>query len=561
MTLDSLPATAARLEQDYCPPLDPALLSAILSDYDLSSAEDVRAATQILDELKESAGWEEQTDFDPSGTGAQSAYADVDTDAAASKEERHAASNPEASASSSPATDLTSVSNDMSYLSLGESAEEDEEKDAMAGHARDLETLDQDTKVSLLQDVFGDLVSLYTIKHTLNKCGGRWQMAMEELLSHVYLNGTEYSEDGTKISSKGVDGFSEDKVYKRVPKAKGKNQRSKRTTRLSSFPTSPTTTAAIPASNRWKSASEDIEFISSRTRIASATVHSLYYEHNASVSRTIAALLKMSMEESKHVVTDDTAVMKSAQALGREYPSVTPEYLAAIIRLTHPSTSAAHELAEALTARPKMTSSGVIQVIPRYAPIMLNDDNTSPGNLHSKTHSPTALLSSTHLDPHISAYQASAYNSARLAALSQARAAHRKAKSNHLMGGAAAYYGELGREYAAMSSNASAAAADSLAASQSSSNHVDLHGVDVLNAVRIAQARIHAWWVDLGENRVNGRVGAADRSSGFRVIVGLGRHSEGGRGKLGPAVSKMLRQDGWKFENAGGVIVVSGRAR
>nr|POF04559.1 smr domain-containing protein [Quercus suber] len=551
-------ATVTRLERSYCPPLDPALLSAILSDYDLASTSDVQAATQILDELKESADFEEQTDFDPSGTGAHSAYADVD----AGVEAHHAvSSNPEASVSISSMTDLTSVSNDVASLSLGESTEEDETNAAKVGHADDLENLDQDTKISLLQDVFGDLVSQYTIKHTLKKCGGRWQMAMEELLSHVYLNETVDSDDGTKISSKGVDGFSEDRVYKRAPKAKVKNQRSKRSNKLSSVPTSPVDTASTPSSNKWKSASEDIEFISSRTRIASATVHSLYYEHNASVPKTIGALLKLSMDESKHIVTDDTAVMKGAQALGRDFPSIAPEYLAAIMRLTHPSTSAAHELAEALTARPKMTNGGAIQVIPQYAPVILNDENTPPWDSYSRNPSATTSSRSIHQDPSVSAYQASAFNSARRAALSQARAAHRKAKSNHLMGGAAAYYGELGREYAALSSNASAAAADSLAASQSSSHHVDLHGIDVLNAVRIARDRTHAWWTGLGENRVNGRIGAADRSTGYRIIVGVGRHSEGGKGKLGPAVSQMLQRDGWKFENAGGVIVVSGRAR
>ena len=88
-----------------------------------------------------------------------------------------------------------------------------------------------------------------------------------------------------------------------------------------------------------------------------------------------------------------------------------------------------------------------------------------------------------------------------------------------------------------------------------------MHGVDVLNGVRIARERTQGWWEALGESKVNGRVGAGDRSTGFNVIVGKGTHSEGGKGKLGPAVSKALRSDGWKIEGAGAVIVVKGRQK
>lgn len=129
------------------------------------------------------------------------------------------------------------------------------------------------------------------------------------------------------------------------------------------------------------------------------------------------------------------------------------------------------------------------------------------------------------------------------------------------MGGAAAYYSQLGRDLSALSFSASADAADAHAQSQSSTTHLDLHGIDVLNGVRIAQERVDAWWNRLGESRVNGRVGADDRSEGFRIVVGAGRHSEGGKGKLGPAVSKMLKNEGWRIEAAGAVIVVKGKAK
>lgn len=542
----------ARLEADYCPPLDPSLLSAILSDYDLENAVSLGEATQVLDELRGFAALEEQTDFDPSGTGAH--HGELVGPA------ERAESCPETDATTSAETDGTSLSNGVSSLDLDESAGDDGL--AAASHAEQLENLDDETKINLMQEVFGDQISRYTVVHTLKKCGGKWQAALEELLSHVYLHDAEHSDDGRKMFSKGIDGFFEDRVVKRGRKGKNRSRRSKGLDeRGASSPYAPPVDVTSLPPNKWRSASEDIEFISSRTGIASATVHSLYYEQNASVPRTIGALLKVSMEESKLIVTDDATVMADAQALGRDYPNIAPDYLAALIRLTHPSTAAARELATALVTKPKTSTPGGIQVIPQYAPVVLNDENAPPWRKTSTKPRSAATSRSPSLDSTPAAAQASAYDSARLAAFSQARAAHRRAKSNHLMGGAAAYYGEVGREYSALSMKASAAAANSLAASQSSPNQVDLHGIDVLNAVRISQEKLHEWWSRLGEQRVNGRVGAADRASGYRIIVGAGRHSEGGKGKLGPAVSKMLRQDGWKMENAGAVIVVHGRAR
>jgi DNA-nicking Smr family endonuclease len=65
----------------------------------------------------------------------------------------------------------------------------------------------------------------------------------------------------------------------------------------------------------------------------------------------------------------------------------------------------------------------------------------------------------------------------------------------------------------------------------------------------------------LGESRYNGRVGADDRSRGFRIVTGAGKHSRGGRGVLGPAVKKLLEQDGWRIEIMSGEILVKGKVR
>jgi hypothetical protein len=128
------------------------------------------------------------------------------------------------------------------------------------------------------------------------------------------------------------------------------------------------------------------------------------------------------------------------------------------------------------------------------------------------------------------------------------------------MGGAAAYYADVRREYSAMAHRALAHVADGTADAQSSASQLDLHNIDVANAVRIARDRVGQWWSSLGESRVNGRVGAEARQNGFRIVVGRGIHSQGGKARIAPAVAKMLKDEGWKFERQEAVILVKGRA-
>lgn len=531
---------AEDLEAEYCPPLDPALFSAIVSDYNLENAHEIENARQTLDQLRESALLEEAAGFDPSGTGAR----DADT-----SESKRAESCPETNGE----TDLTSVSNGLSSIDL-------EEDEGTIGRAEDLEALDDDTKIRLLQGLFGDHVNSYTIQYTLKKNSGKWQASMEELLNHVYLDEAQHSDDGGKVATKGIDAFFEgDGTAKRARRGKTKGKKSKGVDekRAISLPTSPG--ADTPTANKWQAASEDVEFIASRTRIATATVSSVYYENGASVPNTIGALLKASMEESKHIVTDDDAVAEHARQLGQDFPGVAPKYLATIVRLTYPATTAAHELATALTVKPQPVQGGGIQIIPRYAS-PVDSTEVDWQRASKKTRSANGTRFTEAGDGPSAAAQANAYAAARATAFSQASAAHRKAKSNPLMGGAAAYYSQLARDYQALGSIASAAAADELADSQSTATQLDLHGVDVLNAVRIAQEKVEAWWRGLGERRVNGRIGAGDRAGGYRIIVGLGRHSEGGKGKLGPAVSKALKQEGWRVEAEGASLLVKGKA-
>ncbi|KAK4507676.1 hypothetical protein PRZ48_001411 [Zasmidium cellare] len=536
--------TFTRLEAEYCPPLDPALLSAILSDYDLNVEEQIQNARDTLDPLKESALLEEQFGFDAAGTGVQ----DEGLISATRPE-----SCPGTSASVSRETDLTSLSNGLSSLDL-----EHGDSSPIPGEgatAEEIERLDEETKILLLQDIFHDRVSRYKTEYTLRKCNGGWHKAMEELLNHVYFNESGEDQEGGKVP-RGIEAFSEDHVVRRGRKKKGKGRSlhfiDER--RSSSLPVSPTD-APAPPSNKWQTAGQDIEFITSRTGLSNKTVTSIYYSNGTSLPKAIAGVLKDSVKQGKADLGDDPILAINSHDLGVEFPTIAAEYARTIVRLTHPSTAAAHELAKALTVQPEVARGG-IQIIPSYAKPLDDEDFVQP---ISKKDRATARLN---LDENFNASErAAAYSAARSTALSQAYAAHRKAKSDRLMGGAAAYYSQVGRDYAMLSNQATASAADDLAHAQSSSSQLDLHGIDVLNAVRIAKQKVEQWWEALGESRANGRVGAQERQAGYTIVVGLGRHSEGGKGKLGPAVNKALREDGWKVEQSGAVLVVKGKTR
>ena len=541
--------TFAHIEAQYCPPLDPALVSAILSDYDLANADNLASAKRTLDELKEDAILNEAADFDPSGTGA--VKEDID--------ENHTESHIDTSGSHSRETDSTSLTNGVSLLDLEDDYAEFDVENYSQDQVQDFEELDEAAKVKRLQGIF-KTISRYSIQHTLRKYNGKWDAAVDDLLSQAAFVDVGDGGDEGIVVAKGIDGFTDDRLLHRGRRGKAKNKRPKNLVerRSSSLPGLSEAHSA-ETKNTWKTAAEEIDFVAVRTGMSAASVSSIYYAHGTSTSQTIAAILRSVIKDRTDADVGNMAFSDQAAELALEYPTISNEYLEALLKITKSSPDAARELAKALTSN-SSSDGGAIRIIPQFAP--LGDiDTTANWSEATRKAKSAASSRSPSLDIASSARQREAYSQAQALAFSKASAAHRKARSDRLMGGAAAYYGQLGREYAALSSSAAAESADRLVASQSTSNELDLHGVDVVNAVRIAQEKVEAWWEGLGESRVNGRVGAEDRLAGYKIVVGLGRHSEGGRSKLGPAVTKMLKQEGWRIESTGAVITVKGPAK
>ncbi|KAL1297834.1 hypothetical protein AAFC00_006362 [Neodothiora populina] len=523
---------SSALEAEYCPPIDPALFSAIIYDHNLQDSASLEQARAILDTLKDTAIAEEATGFDPSGS---SSIADIATD---SRNENGSVSRD---------TDLTSVSNSLSTLDLT-----DDQAISTIDDLAGIEQLDCESKIQLLNDVFPSL-SKFTVSHSLKKNGYKWALTFDDLLNQVYIYEKSESPKGDAIVAKGIDAFADDTSIPRNTKRKKKNQRhaSGRSTPVSTVDMQEMT---LPATNKWQVADSDIMFLAERTHLPTKLVSSIYNQHNASMQKTISAILEGYAQSNYSLLSEDPLIQVDAYQLGEEYSSISDRNRLALIGITRQSMSAAQDLAKALTTTRSPGISAPEKLVPRYAPLHISDDEETylvPILSQAATMTP--------MDYGTASSKSSSLESARHAALTQARNAYRKSKSDRLMGGAAAYYSQVGRDMKQSSLLYNAAAADALVASQSAPDHIDLHGVTVDDAVRISQLKVRQWWDGLGENKFNGRIGAYNRSQGFRIVTGAGRHSRGGRGVLGPAVKKVLEREGWKIDVTSAEILVKGK--
>lgn len=396
-------------------------------------------------------------------------------------------------------------------------------------------------KTIALMDMF-PAMKAFDVGYILKRVGSNFSKAVEELLSYAFLE-EEGTSSGDPHIKRGIDGFA---GPSHVRGRKTRNERKKESLSTSStrnpLADKYSNASTIPRS-RWDRAKHDIEFITQRTHLSHKLVSSAYHESGASLHLTISTLCGSS-DSNPYLSTASQRVLQAhISELALDFPSLPLPQTTALIRLTYPSTASAHQLARALINTPSASSSEVI--IPHYLPRPRSP--TSPQNLPHLSQPPLPLSTITQL------------RSTRSTAFTQASAAHRKSKSTPLMASAAAHYSAVARDASASLKQHEAAAAEMLVASQSRPGEVDLHGVNVKDGVRIAKDRVERWWgaEGGGEWVRQGKV----MGPGLRIVTGVGRHSEGGRGRLGPAVGAMLVRGGWKVEVTEGVVTVVGRVR
>lgn len=522
-----------RTQQEYTP-LDAALVRAIVTDFDVTKPEQLQSLRELLDQLRASAIEEESSGFDASGTSAHAAIGD-----SPSSQRKGTNSNYE-TASLSADTESTSISAGLSGLSLESGSGSGSDSPADSRALDEYANFDNDSKISILAELFPTL-KLPDIAYRLKKSNNDISKAMDILLNEVFFEETAMSPNGDAINTRGVEAFSEDQALRRGRKKKAKGRKFQS---LDAYSYSPGESEAAP-SNKWEAANNDVTFISSRVNMPYNTIAPIYRRNGASRSSAILALVEDVERES--VVIEEDQLSEDVIILSQDFPTLSFERCAALIQLSKPSTANAHELAKALTTSSNSSNSsrGPIALVPQYAPLVISD--ASP---------PSSVTSST---SHISGSSTTLFN-ARSNAFDKASHYHRMGKSNHLMGGAAAYYASQGRDYHTALKNATASEADAHVSLQSTSTQLDLHGVTVKDGTRIALQRVQTWWDNLGEKRIRGG-GRTGVGSGYRIVTGAGRHSAGGVGKLGPAVMKVLLREGWKIEVGSGVLTVTGKMK
>lgn len=523
------------LEREYCPPIDSALFYALLSDYDLSDQKSLQELRSTLNVLRANADAGDAQTFDPSGSSAQ-----------------HESSSMESSTKRASSWHGGPITEDTELTGLSHTLESTALDEEVQNAARNLhhdigmEELSTDAKLQALQEMFPTTKD-FDRQYALKQAKGNFGKTIEILLNHIFLE-EESASNGTNLVHRGVDGFADPQHHGKARGRKAKGKQRKQTRRTSSTPAVQSDQTETFARSRWDRAKADVDFIAERIYMTPKTISSIYHQAGASLPATITALCTSSdsMASNPFLASASPSILQAhAAELGADFPTIPYTHLESLVRMTHPSEASAHELAKAMLVSTGSSSSD-LAIVPQYIPRPASPPSSSqPRAADPQTPLPAAT--------------AATLATVRANAMTQAGAAYRKSRSKPLMGGAAAYYSSVGRDAAAALAQHEAATADALVSAQSKSGEIDLHGVNVRDAVRITRTRVQEWWD--GGAAEWARRGKVQGDGGFRVVTGVGRHSAGGRSKLGPAVGAMLVGAGWKVEFSDGVVVVRGRAR
>lgn len=416
------------------------------------------------------------------------------------------------------------------------------------GYYRDTEQSETMTKEQLLAETFPSLRP-QLVAYTLKKCNDDFSKAADELLNHVYFEDARSSpSEEAAPSAKGIEGFFEGHhVPQKSKKVKNKKKQKVSLYDMNSANSSGTDLSGAATLNRWQNSSRDVEFITARTKLPHKVVSSLYHEKSASLSATILAFVNKDMR-AQQGKEQEAGRVQDAIDINAAFPSIGLDQTLALVRLADDnSPDKARDLAKALTEQPASATGGKggLHIDFKYAPFNPDDDDDD----EPREHQIPSLAPS--LRPHTTASLGQKRNDL----FNSASTAYKK---GGLTRAAAGYYAQEARNHSEHQKISSQADADYLVASQSSSTILDLHGVTVADATRIAKQKTQAWWNSLGEQRIADYGGARGGVGEYRIVVGLGRHSADGRGRLGPAVVRALVKEGWKVEAGSGEVVVTG---
>ncbi|TQS33914.1 hypothetical protein Golomagni_05726 [Golovinomyces magnicellulatus] len=545
----------ADLIKEYAPYVNSSTILALISDYDLTDPDQKITAKQILDFVRESSA-EDESDLN-SHEGSSNQYsseypasATDDSIGRGSSQEWNFQIDDSSSHSSA------SVNDEFKSLSLSESENKKMPSEILyRSYQNTLSGLNEREKEKTLLAMFPTLKA-YDIMHTLQKYKGDVELAIDDFMTQSFL-------EETGIRSRSIDGFVGNGVV-RVPRLK-KTRKGKKKGNLPEVSDDKFLVPQSEIKGSWDIGCENINFLSERLNMSKPQIASIYHEMGASLSKTVSFIVKTHMEEAGTKVKDNFTIDTKALELHHDYPSVPISQIKTICKMTQHNPIYAHHLLHALTSDNREQNPSGVQITICHPPLNLAPDKKTAMCLLKTKNIPLE----TALKPQVLSVaeeEAAQFREARNDAFRKATAAYRRSKSDRLMAAVATYYAEEGHTYNSHAIRAQSAAADLIAASQSSRNHVDLHGLRVQDAVRIARERVTTWWHELSEEIRLGNDAwrnlnypfSSTTASCYRLVTGSGLHSRDGISKIRPAVAKMLSREGWKFESSTGTIVVTG---
>ncbi|KAI5848666.1 hypothetical protein DFP73DRAFT_337674 [Morchella snyderi] len=397
-------------------------------------------------------------------------------------------------------------------------------------------------------------LSAFSIKATLDKSQGDLARATDELLNRVFL-----ADDPEDDVVRGVDGFDAGLNGVKGKKKARKGRKNGKILCIENNPPSQVRLTAGPANintndgpSRWEEMASEISYISTALSLPEKAVKAAYHRHNSALGPTIATLLDDNSPNS--AVFDPTHLAQLQDLYARFGSSVKRQHLEALLHLCGENAPAVFKLAEVLSCEPKPTIK-IVSSIPTTP--------TSPVNGWVTVGGPSTTRSVPNSPPVSPRFQPrplqnlSAQTTARNEAFAKAAASYRKSKSDHLMGGAAAFYSGVGHSHNAAVKSLREEAAQQFVSSNSTLNELDLHGATVSQGVRFARERTTDWWVR--QRREQELAGGGRREvMPFHIVCGAGRHSKDGIPHLLPAVTKMLVKEGWRVVCDHGKVVVVG---
>lgn len=287
----------------------------------------------------------------------------------------------------------------------------------------------------------------------------------------------------------------------------------------------------------------------------------MYAENRNSKSATLIGILDQYLMQNPKPLTSEEKT--AVGDLKQKYRYVPEDYLAVIVQITGPMSAHSLELASLTNAYfTKRTMNRRLDLGYRLTPLPHEDIEGLTSMTVNKpavgggAYQRSGPMAKTNDNLTQMVQTSSSLQRQRQDAMASAASLYRRGSSNPLYRQAAGYYAQEAREHARRAQEVASAAADIRVNQQSTDSVVDLHGVSVLDGVRIARQRTIDWW----QARRKAREQQLPEHS-LTIITGVGHHSSGGVSPLRKAVAAALKRDGWKFQVETGKFIITSREK